>query len=722
MSTKKTVSTENAKPVEACCSSERNFQCFMETIDDMMVVGDLNGSLLYANPSTCEKLGYTLSELQTMKVIDLNDSSRRSEAEMIFGDMIAGKRATCPVALQRKDGSLIPVETRIWFGEWNGQKCLFGISKDLSAQQQAFDRFQKIFDNNPALMAISNPETGIFSAVNKAFLDRLGYSREEVIGHSSAELGLLLEVAKRQDAVQDLKKVGGFKNLETRIRRKDGQVIAGLFSGEIIDDQREKSFLTVMMDITHQKEVEEDLARKSNLLETLFNAIGDFLFYKDLEGRYLGCNSQFAALHGRKEEDIIGMTCHSLYERRVADRLMAADQEVFRQAQSLRTEDWITMTGGRKVFLSTLKSPFFDAEGKLVGLIGISRDITEEKLRQTEMEFLSFHDELTGLYNLRFFDEELSRLDVERNLPISLVMGDVDGLKFVNDAFGHDSGDELLVKMADALRRGCRKEDIIARIGGDEFALILPKTPFSTAEEVIARIQHALDQEKVGMMNVTASFGCATKTASGRSVDHVFKEAEDAMYESKLASRPALRRKAVTAVMQTLIDKCPEEREHGKRVAELVGRLAKAWKMSPDAVTDVTYAGQMHDIGKYALAASLLNSPAPLSEAEREEFRKHPETGFRILSSAYEFGRIAAFVLEHHERWDGGGYPKGLFGEKISLPARFIAVAEAFDVMTHDQPYRPARSREEALEELRLGAGKAYDPAVVEAFLKLIFE
>jgi diguanylate cyclase (GGDEF)-like protein/PAS domain S-box-containing protein len=698
--------------------NDANFHAFLEAIDDVVVVGNSQSDIIYANRATSEKLGYSNEELKRMKVTDLNAKAFHQEADTIFADMLAGKRNTCPLPLERKDGSYLPVETRVWFGKWSGKPAVFGISKDLSSQQAAYDRFFRLFHNNPAPMAITSTLEGQYLDVNAAFLEKLGYAKSEIIGKTSKELNLFQDPGQRQRLAEEIKKNGGIQNIEIQVRKKNGELVDALFSGEIINNQVEKTFLTVMMDISPQKQAEQAMAKQSGLLSSILDSLSDFVYYKDTNGAYLGCNPKFAEFVGKPVKEIIGKTSFELFEGKMSESFGHSDKEVFLHQTPLHVEEWLTYPDGRKIYASTLKTPFYDTEGDLIGIVGISRDITESKLREDEIEFLSFHDKLTGLYNLRFYEEELKRLDTVKNLPLSIIMGDVNGLKFVNDSFGHAMGDELLVKMAESLRKGCRVDDIIARIGGDEFAVILPKTSLEAADRVVKRIQNQLEKQQVGAMKIKASFGTAVKSDYFQLLNLVFKDAEDRMYQQKLTDRTLVRRQAIDGVMETLFAKSPQEADHGKRVGEMAKTLAQLMHFSDDEIVLIEKAGQMHDVGKYFLEAQVLNSSGKLTPTDMESIRKHPETGYRILSSAYELSKMAFFVLEHHERWDGTGYPKRLQGNQISVPARILALAEAYDAMTRDLPYHKSLSKAEARQEVQKCSGSCFDPEIVELFLK----
>ena len=260
--------TEQKSLEEKLKSSEINFRTFFETQNDLILVANMQGRIIYVNDLVSHKLGYSKEELYSMHVLDLNPAELRSEAEDIFGDMLGMKRDSCPLPLSKKDGTRIPVETRIWFGKWNGENCIFGLSKDLSSEQEALAKFNKIFDSNPALMAITTVPDGIFTDVNNTFLVKTGYSKNEIIGKSAAELGLFIEPKKQEAATTELGKNGLLNNLELQIKTRSGKILDGLFSGEIIESQEQKLFLTVMVDVSERK-LAENIVRESesNLAE-----------------------------------------------------------------------------------------------------------------------------------------------------------------------------------------------------------------------------------------------------------------------------------------------------------------------------------------------------------------------------------------------------------------------------------------------------------------------
>ncbi len=365
-------------------------------------------------------------------------------------------------------------------------------------------------------------------------------------------------------------------------------------------------------------------------------------------------------------------------------------------------------------------APIKDEEGNISGVVLVFRDYTEAKERQNSFEYLSYRDQLTGLYNRRFYEEELKRLNTERNLPISIIMGDVNGLKLVNDAFGHEKGDEFLLKAASAIRKACRTEDIIARWGGDEFVILLPKTKTEEAGIIVKRIKELYRNDHVNAVRVSIAFGWDTKTKPEVDIQKVLKNAEDYMYKHKIVENEGRKDKTITAIIHSLHKKNPREEQHSQRVSEICQYIGQAIGFSEIEVSQLKVVGLFHDIGKIAIKERILNKPGRLTGQERAEIEQHSDIGFRILNPSHEMSQVADCVVAHHERWDGTGYPKGLKGEAIPMGARIIALADSYDAMTSERPYRRALSEKGALAEIQENAGTQFDPEITRIFIEKV--
>ncbi len=300
--------TAQKRAEEELLQNEENFRTLIETIDDIVLVAKLDGSIIYSNPVASSKLGYDHKELCKRQIIDLHPPYVRKEAALILSEMINGNQDVCPLPIMGKKGNIIPVETRVWLGKWNGTNCVFGLSKDLSREQEALQKFDRIFRINPALMAVSKLPDRTFTDVNDTFLQTLGYSKEEIIGKSNLELNLFTNKGEQNKVSKMLSKYGQIREIEMQVRTKQGGIRYGLFSGDIIENQGIKYALTVMVDITERRQAEATLRESEEKYQTLFRNMVQGAFYQKADGTLIDCNNAVLDQFGITRDQLMGKT------------------------------------------------------------------------------------------------------------------------------------------------------------------------------------------------------------------------------------------------------------------------------------------------------------------------------------------------------------------------------------------------------------------------------
>jgi diguanylate cyclase (GGDEF)-like protein/PAS domain S-box-containing protein len=590
------------------------------------------------------------------------------------------------------------------------------LRSSAAALRESEEKYRVLFNTFPLGITISDSSGNIVEN-NARATDILGLSKDEhEVRRIDGEQWSIIRSdgtpmsTDEYASVRALKENRLVENVEMGIVKSDTEITWLNVTAAPLLLEKPGTVITYN-DITSRRKAEQEY-------QTLFREMLDgFALHeiicdesgKPVDYRFLDINPAFERMTGLKAQDVVGKT------------VLEVIPEIERSW--IDTYGKVALTGEPIVFEDFSKGldKFFEVTAFRPApkqFSCIFSDITERKRAQERLEYQHEHDFLTGLYNRDFLEQELKRLADERFLPVSLIIADTNGLKLINDSFGHAMGDDVLRKAAELLRSHSHCGDIVARYGGDEFIMLLPHTTRVETEARLKDIESTAKKVEIASIQLTLAYGYETRNCMEDDFVNVFKKAEDMMYRNKLYESSSVKSKTIGLVINSLFAKSDRESEHSKRVSELCEFIAGKLHLSTTEIHRMRIAGLMHDIGKIGISESILNKPGKLSAREWELMKRHPETGFRILAASNEFIDISAAILEHHERWDGKGYPRGISGDSISLQARIIAVADAYDAMTSVRSYKEPMDLPDAIDEIRNCSGTHFDPKIVRVFIE----
>lgn len=563
-----------------------------------------------------------------------------------------------------------------------------------------------------------------YGKANKAHLNFMGIDEDSIENKS------LFEVWKEEEAViciQGNKDVFENKKKLTKeewIENAEGKKrLLSITKAPSLDKHGQVKYVICSAeDITEQKNMEEQIIELAREYEVIFSNTQDAFFLVDViekeQFKYNRINFSYINLAGFSMQDVKGKTPREVYGKRLGKQIESRYKECVKKQEAISYDEKLDLSE-KEIICHTSLAPVV-VEDKVVQIVGSSRDITERRKMEEKIKHLTFHDSLTGLYNRDYFNEELNRYDTERQLPLSIIIGDVNGLKLTNDAFGHQTGDQLLIKVARIIEDSCRQEDLIARWGGDEYIILLPHTKEETVRKICTRIKQACEKADSDPIKPSIALGYASKKSRNESINEVFKKAEDWMYKSKLNESKNAHNTIISSLKETLRQETFETKEHILCLKKMARKLGKTLNLSEYELRDLELLAELHDLGKVAISKSIIKKEQALTSAEWDEIKKHPEIGYKIASSSPELGNIAEGILSHHEWWDGSGYPRGLEGTEIPIIARIISIVDAYDIMIRGKPYKGSISKKEAKQKIQEKAGSQFDPELVDKFINQV--
>lgn len=513
---------------------------------------------------------------------------------------------------------------------------------------------------------------------------------------------------------------GEMFELQYRIRNQAQRYIWVEDRGRMVAwDSRGRGIKAVGLrrEVQQAKESEQQLLESRERAASLLDTIPEIVVLVDPEGVITWSNDQGREFFGR---DLLGrkLNDHTLITFPNEDIIATMSKYGQHQTDPATIENTCRRHDGQHCILHWQCKSMLNKQGTY-NILASARDVTELRRSQEKVRFMSFHDRLTGVYNRAFVEEEMNRLDVDRQLPISVIVGDVNALKLTNDTFGHFEGDRLLTNLAEILRKSCRDEDIIARWGGDEFVIFLPRTNNEEAENICQRIKEACLQHPLSPVRPSIAMGVATKTNMKQSLYGLISEAENRMYRNKQLESHESRQLIIESLEKRLFQHRKESPERIARLSNIAEMFSRYLGLSSVDTERLMLLARLHDIGYISIDEAILNKKGPLSDEEWDVIKKHPEIGMRIAQSSNDLAFLSEDIFHHHEHWDGRGYPLGLKGRNIPLKSRIFAIIDAYDSMTSERTYREPFTHEQALDELRECAGKHFDPELVKHFLNI---
>ena len=583
-------------------------------------------------------------------------------------------------------------------------------------------QYKKLFSESTAMIMLIDPIDGKIYDVNQSAIDKYGYSFEEFTSMKISDINTL-SIPEIKEAMEKAKHEEQ-SSFSFQHKLKDTNIIdVEIHSGPMIIKNKEY-LLSSIFDVTDKLEKERQFRDVDSKLRATLLSVGEGIVVTDKDHKITLINDKAIEILGEKKRPLNKSICDIF--RIYSNQSNISFKEIFHKSvkdnivfHSDITYSLLRNNDDKEIFVDFSISPINLETNDDSGAILVIRDETIEQERKEHIRYISQHDYLTDLYNRFYFEEQVSRLDTKRQLPLTIIMGDVNGLKLLNDAFSHVEGDKLLIEISKILKKATRQEDILCRWGGDEFAILIPQTSLEDSMRVYDRIKDLCNKSMYETITPSISLGCATKVSEDENIIDIIKLAEEKMYHEKLLEGKEMRNDLVGALEKRLYDRSTETKIHSENLVKYADILGNELGINADGIKVLKQAARLHDIGLIALDSKILTKTGSLDENEWSRVKSHPEVGSRIVQSIAELQHISKDILYHHERFDGTGYPQGLSGSKIPYFSRIISILDAYDVMTTGRVYKPKISHSKAVEEIKRCSGTQFDPEIVTNFLRV---
>lgn len=712
-------------------------------------------------------------------VIETTYQNFKRDGNTLYAEVLASKLNLGEGAYLSIKASPLYDENGIFVGAIESIRDISAQKKAEQALKESEKKFRSLADESPNMIFIYKDSRIVYTNIKTEEI--LGYTRQELCSPDFNFMSVISPESHWQAKASLEKYLKGIDlpNIEYVLLTKSGRKLNTIIATKIIDYQGSAAILGMVTDITKQKEIDLVMAESDKKYRHTIEAMPEAIHVIDRDLHILLINQAFLKMNKDLgiSPDIVGKTVFEAFPF-LPDKILREYDQVFTQNRVLSTEEG-TLVNKKLLYTQTTKIPIVE-DGKVNKIVTVIRNVTEQKNKEQELinlsneilsinkklKQLSLKDSQTGLFNHRYFIEtinlEFSRARRERH-SLSLIMIDIDYFKSINDVYGHSFGDIVLKQLAVLLKHGIRHYNPVVRFGGEEFIIIAPGLDRLSAVDLGQRLLDKVNDTAFGnkKQKVKLKLSIAvvsypeermTKAADFlEKADHILIKAKEfggnRVYSTLDTSRlkketggkkgPTLKYlkekmdrlnkranqsliEAIFAFARTIELKDHYTGEHVEETVNFATDIAKALKLPKEDILLIKQASILHDLGKIGISEKILLKPDKLTGKEFNEIKKHPLIGADIIRPIQLLHGLLPYIVHHHERWDGKGYPSGLKGEDIPVGARIIALADVYQALTSNRPYRRAFKKNEAIQIIKKEAGSHFDPQIVNVFINVL--